>query len=59
MTDDIVSFETAKLLREIDFNWKVRHAYGHGCDLLSFFEILILATAIVRKKLGLPSDKMK
>lgn len=32
MKEQIVSFETAKLAKELGFNWKVRTYYGHVCN---------------------------
>ena len=32
MKEQIVSFETAKLAKELGFNWKVRSYYGHTCN---------------------------
>ena len=32
MKEQLVSFETAKLAKELGFNWKVRTYYGHACN---------------------------
>ena len=32
MKEQLVSFETAKLAKELGFNWKVRTYYGHTCN---------------------------